>query len=104
MSEKENHNKARVDSDEIDLIALAKTLWDNRRTIFRIVVIFTSLGLLIALFSKNEYTASTTMVPQTSNPTAKIGGLSSLASLAGFNLDMGAAGYDISPVLYPQII
>ncbi|MFW5872500.1 MAG: Wzz/FepE/Etk N-terminal domain-containing protein [bacterium] len=104
MTAAETENKARVDSDEIDLIVLARNLWARRRTILRIVIVFISIGLIIALFSKKEYTASTTIVPQTSNPSAKLGGLSSLASLAGFNLDMGAGTYDISPVLYPQII
>jgi uncharacterized protein involved in exopolysaccharide biosynthesis len=33
-----------------------------------------------------------------------MGGLSSLASLAGFNLDMNMAGNEISPMLYPQIV
>ncbi len=97
-------NKTKVDSNEIDLIALAKTLWNNRWRIIRIEIVFIAFGLFIALFSKKEYTASTSIVPQTSSPTAKMGGLSSLASLAGFNLDMNMGGIDISPILYPQIV
>jgi uncharacterized protein involved in exopolysaccharide biosynthesis len=44
------------------------------------------------------------MVPQVNNSSAKLGSLSSLASLAGFNLDLGSGGGDISPVLYPKIV
>lgn len=93
-----------VNDDEIDLIALAKTIWEGRRTIFKTLIIFAFLGLFVAIFSKKEYTASTTMVPQTNNASSKMGGLSSLASLAGFNLDMSAGGSEISPMIYPQIV
>lgn len=89
---------------EIDLIALAKVLWDSRRIVIRIVIVFTFLGILIALFSQKKYTATTTMVPQVNNPSSRMGGLSSLASLAGFNLDMSIGGNEISPILYPQIV
>jgi uncharacterized protein involved in exopolysaccharide biosynthesis len=96
--------KESVKEDEIDLIALAKVLWDGRRVVIKIVIIFAFLGLFVALFSKKEYTASTTMVPQINNSSSKMGGLSSLASLAGFNLDMNAGGNELSPMLYPQIV
>ena len=105
MTEKEkNIDKVNSSSDEIDLIALAKTIWDGRRIIIKTLIIFTFLGLFVALFSKKEYTATTTMVPQVNNPSSNMGGLSSLASLAGFNMNMNSGSYDISPVLYPQIV
>jgi len=96
--------KEMVKEDEIDLIALAKTMWEGRRTIIKTVIFFALLGLFVALFSKKEYEASTIMVPQIDNPSSKLGGLSSLASLAGFNMDMNAGANAISPVLYPKII
>lgn len=90
--------------DEIDLIALAKTLWKGRRTIIITVIIFAVFGVFVALFSKKEYEAYTIMVPQIENQSSKLGGLSSLASLAGFDMDMNAGSDAISPILYPQII
>lgn len=102
--EKIQTNRIVNKDDEIDLVALAKTIWEGRKTIIRTVIIFIILGLFIAIFSQKEYTATTTMVPQINSPSSKLGGLSSLASLAGFNLDMSAGGNDISPVLYPQIV
>ena len=96
--------KALVKEDEIDLIALAKTLWEGRRTVIKSVIIFAVLGLFVALFSKKEFTASTIMVPQIDNPSSKLGGLSSLASLAGVNMDMSGEADAISPMLYPKII
>lgn len=104
MSAKETKHTQQTNDDEIDLIALAKTLWERRRTVIKTVIIFVFLGFFIAIFSPKEYTATTTMVPQINSPSAKMGGLSSLASLAGFNLDMNMGGNEISPMLYPQIV
>jgi uncharacterized protein involved in exopolysaccharide biosynthesis len=97
-------NKPQVDDDEIDLIALAKTLWDGRKIIIKIVIVFMILGLLVALFSSKEYSASTTVVPQISNKNSRMGGLSSLAAIAGFNLDMNMETSELSPYIYPQIV
>ena len=104
MNENKTNKKDKNQDDEIDLIALAKTLWDGRKTIIRTVIIFMVFGLLIAIFSPREYTASTTMVPQLSNSQSKLGGLSSLAAMAGFNLDMNMETTELSPYIYPQIV
>ncbi|WP_319227439.1 Wzz/FepE/Etk N-terminal domain-containing protein [Draconibacterium orientale] len=91
--------------DEIDLIALAKTLWNNRKFIIITVAIFMILGVAVALLTPKEYTASTTVVPQISDGSTKMGGLSSLAAMAGFNLnDMTGGSEELSPMVYPQIV
>ena len=97
-------NKPQVDDDEIDLIALAKTLWLGKKTIIKTLVVFMILGLFVALFSPKEYSASTTIVPQISNKNSRMGGLSSLAAIAGFNLDMNMETSELSPYVYPQIV
>ncbi len=99
-----NKEKELEKEDEIDLLSLAKTLWEGRRIILKTVIIFAFLGLFVALFSEKVYTASTVMVPQIDNQSPKLGGLSSLASLAGVNMDMNAGASAISPMLYPKII
>jgi len=94
-----------VPEDEIDLIALAKTTWNGRKFIIKTVLIFMCIGLAVALLSPKEYTASTTVVPQISDNKSKLGGLSSLAAMAGFNLnDMTGNSTQLSPMVYPQII
>ena len=93
-----------VADDEIDLIALAKTIWEGRKLIIKTVLVFMLLGLGIALFSGKEYTASSTMVPQLSSGKSNLGGLSSLAAMAGFNLDMNMETSELSPYIYPQIV
>ena len=101
---KDKKVKSQTSDDEIDLIELAKTIWDGRKLIITIVAIFAFLGLAIAFFLPKEYTASTTMVPQVSGNNSKLGGLSSLASLAGFNLDVNMQTTELSPYVYPQIV
>ncbi len=103
MNQQDTKPTLHNEDDEIDLIALAKTGWEGRKTVIKTVVVFMAIGLFIAIFSPKEFTASTTMVP--ASDSKKIGGnLSGLASLAGINLgSMGGEG-GISPTLYPQIV
>lgn len=101
---RDNNKIQHIKEDEIDLIALAKTAWDGRKIIIRSVILFMFIGLFVALLTPNEYTATTTMIPQVSSGSTKLGGLSSLAAMAGFNINMNQAGNEISPMLYPQII
>ena len=90
--------------DEIDLLELAKTLWNGRKTIVKYITIAGVIGLVIVLLSPKEYTSSTSMVPQTSQSANKLGGLSSLAAMAGFNLDATNTSDALSPMVYPQIV
>ena len=90
--------------DEIDLLELAKTFWNGRSIILKSILIAGIFGVVIALLSSKEYTATTTIVPQTSSSSSKLGGLSSLAAMAGFNLDNATSGDVLSPTVYPEIV
>lgn len=91
------------DTQEIDLIEIIQKLWRNRKFILKITGVFIVLGILVALFSAKEYTAGSTMVPQSGDK--KMGGsLGGLAAMAGINLgDMGG-GEVLSPKMYPKIL
>ncbi len=91
-----------VEEDEIDLIQLTKTLWKSRKTVIKITVIFMVLGLFVAIFTPPEYQVTTVMVPQVGGK-SKLGGLSSLAAMAGVNLNV-SGGSELSPMVYPQIV
>lgn len=92
-----------VVGDEIDLLALAKIIWDARKPIVKITFVFMLMGLFIAVFSEKEYTASTIIIPQ-SNEGISIGGsLGGLAAMAGFDLGGAVGESGIPPALYPQI-
>ncbi|WP_275316849.1 Wzz/FepE/Etk N-terminal domain-containing protein [Tenacibaculum bernardetii] len=98
MENKNNHSA----EDEIDLLALFKTIWQGKKTIIRFVIIFGFIGLFIAVFSAKEYTASVTVVPQTGGSKVS-GNLGGLAAMAGINLG-GANEEGIPPALYPKIV
>ena len=90
--------------DEIDLVALIKTVFVSRRFVIKNTILFAVLGITLAVVSPTKYTAYTTFVPQLSErqTNSPLGGL---ASLAGINLSaiMGSQPQEISPSLYPQI-
>jgi len=90
--------------NEIDLIALLKTVFVARRFVIQITVLFFVLGIFLALVSPVRYTSSSMFMPQLSEvqPNSSLGGL---ASLAGVNLTsiMGAQPQEIAPSLYPKI-
>jgi LPS O-antigen subunit length determinant protein (WzzB/FepE family) len=100
----ENNTTNQDQEYSIDIIALLKHLWVARKTILKITLAFTFLGLFVAVFSKNEFTASTTFVPLAQGSSAGGGSLGSLASLAGINIGGGVNSEEISPELYPQIV
>jgi len=88
-------------SDEIDLIELLKTVWDERKQIVIISIIFVTIGIVAALFWPITYTSSTTFINSQTESNSP-SGLSGVASLVGINL--GAfSGSEIPPTIYPQI-
>lgn len=89
------------EEDSIDLIAIAKTLWNGRKTIIIAAGVGLILGLVVAFSTPNEYSATSIMVPQTGSKSSS--GLSSLASLAGVDLGMNESS-ELSPILYPKIV
>lgn len=100
-----SENPVKATDDEIDLLALAKTIWNKRKAIIFITLAFMILGLIVALFSPKEYTATSTFIPQTNESSKAGGSLGGLASLAGINLGgLGGSSSDIPPSLYPKFV
>ena len=89
--------------DEIDLIALIKSLWISKKFIIKLTAGFAALGVVVALLSPIEYVASSTFVPQSSQAGSS-SNLSGVASLVGINLGGSVSSNEIPPNLYPQII
>lgn len=88
---------------EIDFIYPARKLWSGRKVILKSFSIFLMIGILIAFLSPKEYMASSTMVPQVTDPKAKLGALSGLAAMAGVNLN-SLGGSELVPTTYPEIV
>lgn len=102
MSELKNQYK---NEDEIDLKELLKKIYLEKRFIIKSSIIAVFIGIIYSLIQPNQYTSSTTFIPQLSTNT-KAGGssLSGLASLAGINLGGVEGSSEFPPTLYPQVI
>jgi len=95
---------------EVDFINLAKTFWEGKYTIGKLILFGMVIGFFVAIMIPNEFSASSTMVPQISDPKSKLAGLSGglsglsgLAAMAGINLNT-ATGSELSPRTYASII
>ncbi|BBD44471.1 Lipopolysaccharide biosynthesis protein [Petrimonas sp. IBARAKI] len=89
-------------SDEIDLKDIIRQLWMKRRFILITTGVFFLLGIFIALTSPVSYSASSTIVPQSSQ--RNTGNLGGLASMMGVNLASSMTGETLSPTVYPNIV
>ena len=91
--------------DEIDLIELFKKIYSSKIFIFKSSIFAALFGVVFALFQPNEFTSSTTFIPQLSSG-VKTGGssLSGLASLAGINIGSMESSSEFPPTLYPQVV
>ncbi len=94
-----------IKDDEIDLVALVKTIWAGRKTIYYSVAVAVVIGLIIAFTTTPKYSASATLLPSAEKKGGSLGGLSALAGMAGINI--GAMMGDASGIpaeLYPQVM
>ena len=102
--QKENQNNTDSSQEqEIDLVELVRRMWVNRTLILKVTGVCFALGLLIALFSAKAYTAGCDVVPQTSSSTST-SRMSSLAALAGINLNQMDEVKALSPYVYENIL
>ena len=94
-----------ANEDEIDLVELIKKIYIEKKLIFKVVFLSVFIGVVYALIQPNEFTSSTTFIPQLSSGT-KTGGssLSGLASLAGINIGNMESGSEFPPTLYPKVV
>lgn len=96
----ENTAAAEPEEEGLDIMAMVRSLWDGRKTIIICTAICLVLGVLAALTMKRSYTVKTVMVPQLGQ---QKNSLSSLASLAGFDMGATTSNGELSPLVYPQI-
>lgn len=92
--------------DQIDIIALLSKLWDRKKLIFRTVCLFGIIGIVVALSTPNQYTASAMFTPNSSSSSSSgSSSLKGLASLAGINIGgMSEGSKEVSPMLYGKIL
>lgn len=102
MEQFQNQNNMPVEEQEIDLVELIQKMWINRWLIIKVAGVFVVLGVLVAFFSPKVFTASCDIVPDT----GKSGNskMSSLAALAGVNMNSGEDVTALSPLVYQNIM
>lgn len=88
--------------DEIDLVALLRSLFQWRWLIVKTTLIFVFIGIIVSLVSATKYESSTVFIVE--GEKEQVGSsLSGLAALAGINLGSGSNG-SIPASLYPKIV
>lgn len=106
MRETEGNNiqqRTATDNQEIDLVELARKLWQDRRRIARRCALGAIAGLVVAFSIPKEYTVTVKLAPEIQGNKGTMGNIGALASMAGIN--MGGTGSDaVSPELYPDIV
>ena len=104
MNQLQNQINNIPEEQEIDLVELIRLMWLNRWLVIKITGVAMVLGLMVALFSKKEYTASCDIVLQSSSGSTS-SSMSSLAALAGINIgQMQNNVRALSPYVYENIL
>lgn len=89
--------------EEIDLLELALKVWAERKWVLKCCGYAVIVGLVIVFSIPKEYTVTATIAPELSDGKSG-GGLSSLAAMAGFNINTSSGADAIYPDLYPDIV
>lgn len=103
MDQMQNQYTNLPEEQEIDLVELIQRMWVNRWLIVKVTAVFMVLGLFVALFSPKVFTASCDVVPQSSSSSSS-SRMSSLAALAGVNLNASMNVTTLSPNVYGSIM
>jgi len=91
------------EEESISLLDILLVIARNRRLIGITTALFLALGLLIAVFSPNEYTASARMIRETQTESG--GGLAGgLAALRGLGISVGGGSVGLTAETYPDIL
>ncbi|MCM1300274.1 MAG: Wzz/FepE/Etk N-terminal domain-containing protein [Alistipes senegalensis] len=99
-----NQTEREPQEEEIDLLELARKLWNARKRIAKWAAIGAAVGIVVAFSIPKEYSATVKLAPELSSSKKSLGGLSDLASLAGVNVGGAMSEDAMSPTLYPDIV
>lgn len=91
-------NPAEPVDDEISLIDLAIALGEEKKTLFAVPAITTTIAIVVSLFMTPVFTAKTVMLPPQQQQSGAASALASLGALAG--LAGGAAGIKSPDEMY----
>ena len=98
------NNQNQFQDEEIDIMAIIKRLWEKKSFILKVTCIFAVLGVIVAITTPKEYTASCVVVPETKGGAFSASSLGGLAAMAGINLGGANGGEMLSPLMYDKLI
>ena len=96
-------NTPDTEEQEIDLLELARKLWDSRKLILKFCLVGVVVGFVVAFSIPKEYTTSIKLAPEASSGKTPGGSLGALASFAGISTG-GSSAEAVYPQLYPDIV
>lgn len=99
----DDFDELETDNERIDFESYLKTALANWKTILVFALCAAVLGIIIGFSTPRTYTSKAIVAPELTTR-ANAGGLSSLASLAGINMNSLAVTDAMHPDLYPEII
>lgn len=99
-----NQTEREPQEEEIDLLELARKLWNARKRIAKWAAVGAAVGIVVAFSIPKEYSATVKLAPELSSSKKSLGGLSDLAAMAGVNVGGGMSEDAMSPTLYPDIV
>lgn len=97
-------NKNKIKDIEIDPIKLLKIIYDERKFIFKFILFFSFIFILLSALYPTTYNSSLKFSYLSSGIDQSSNNLSNIASLAGINLNLNNNQNNISPKLYQDII
>ena len=88
---------------EIDLVELARKIWDSRKFLYKVCGIGAIIGIIVAFSIPKEYTATVVIAPESTGKGTS-SSVSALAAMAGISLGSGNERDAIYPDLYPDVV
>ena len=93
-----------VREGEIDLLELGRKAWAGRKLILKCCGVAAVIGLIVGFSIPKEYTTTVKLAPEMSSAKNSLGGLSTLASMAGVNMSSSGSADAVYPGLYPDVV
>lgn len=101
IMDRQINNGTQGAQQEISFFVMIRRFWEKRRFIAKVVLGAILLGLFIALFTKEQFASKIIFVPQATSTNSSA---SSLAALAGINLNNATMDEGVSPLVYQYIL
>lgn len=93
-----------TDSQEIDLLELAKSIWLEKTKIIKWGCIGLATGIVIAFSIPNQYRSVVRIASESNNSGLSMGSMGGLAAMAGIDLGGKGGSEGISEKVYPEIV